>query len=136
MFKRRKSSMSDLIIEAGKRYVTRNGWVTPPLEFDDEFMEDYPFYAGDTNDCSIGIQSWTRSGLCHRLGKLVDGADLVREFVPEQQVPGVPDGWRIVRFGLIETGEHWMAPTVGPQKWVSDSDSRFHCLVVERIASV
>lgn len=131
--------MSDLIIEAGKRYVTRNGWVTPPLEFDDEFMEDYPFYAGDTNDCSIGIQSWTRSGLCHRLGKLVDGADLVREFVPEQQVPvvpGVPDGWRIVRFGLIETGEHWMAPTVGPQKWVSDSDSRFHCLVVERIASV
>ncbi len=130
--------MSDLIIEAGKRYVTRNGWVTPPLEFDDEFMEDYPFYAGDTNDCSIGIQSWTRSGLCHRLGKLVDGADLVREFVPEQQVPvvpGVPDGWRIVRFGLIETGEHWMAPTVGPQKWVSDSDSRFHCLVVERIAS-
>jgi hypothetical protein len=136
MFKRRKSSMSDLIIEAGKRYVTRNGWVTPPLEFDNEFMEDYPFYAGDTNDCSIGIQSWTRSGLCHRLGKLVDGADLVREFVPEQQVPGVPDGWRIVRFGLIETGEHWMAPTVGPQKWVSDSDSRFHCLVVERIASV
>jgi hypothetical protein len=136
MFKRRKSSMSDLIIEAGKRYVTRNGWVTPPLEFDDEFMEDYPFYAGDTNDCSIGIQSWTRSGLCHRLGKLVDGADLVREFVPEQQVPGVPEGWRIVRFGLIETGEHWMAPTVGPQKWVSDSDSRFHCLVVERIASV
>lgn len=128
--------MSDLIIEAGKRYVTRNGWVTPPLEFDNEFMEDYPFYAGDTNDCSIGIQSWTRSGLCHRLGKLVDGADLVREFVPEQQVPGVPDGWRIVRFGLIETGEHWMAPTVGPQKWVSDSDSRFHCLVVERIASV
>jgi hypothetical protein len=99
-------------------------------------MEDYPFYAGDTNDCSIGIQSWTRSGLCHRLGKLVDGADLVREFVPEQQVPGVPEGWRIVRFGLIETGEHWMAPTVGPQKWVSDSDSRFHCLVVERIASV
>jgi hypothetical protein len=136
MFKRRKSSMSDLILEAGKRYVTRNGWVTPPLEFDDEFMEDYPFYAGDTNDCSIGIQSWTRSGLCHRLGKLVDGADLVREFVPEQQVPGVPEGWRIVRFGLIETGEHWMAPTVGPQKWVSDSDSRFHCLVVERIASV
>jgi hypothetical protein len=136
MFKRRKSSMSDLIIEAGKRYVTRNGWVTPPLEFDDEFMEDYPFYAGDTNDCSIGIQSWTRSGLCHRLGKLVDGADLVREFVPEQQVPGVPEGWRVVRFGLIETGEHWMAPTVGPQKWVSDSDSRFHCLVVERIASV
>jgi hypothetical protein len=35
--------MSDLIIEAGKRYVTRNGWVTPPLEFDNEFMEDYPF---------------------------------------------------------------------------------------------
>jgi hypothetical protein len=135
MFKRRKSSMSDLIIEAGKRYVTRNGWVTPPLEFDNEFMEDYPFYAGDTNDCSIGIQSWTRSGLCHRLGKLVDGADLVREFVPEQQVPGVPEGWRLVRFGVINPDEYWMSPSVGPQKWVSPFVLDFKCMIVERIPS-
>ena len=128
--------MSDLILEAGKRYVTRSGWITPPLEFDDQFMEDYPFYAGEASECSIGIQSWTRNGLCHRLGKLIDGADLIWEYSPEPPVPGIPDGWRIVRFGLIETGEHWMAPSVGPQKWVSDSDSRFNCLVVERVASV
>ncbi len=131
--------MSDLILEAGKRYITRSGWITPPLEFDDEFMEDYPFYAGESNECSIGIQSWTRNGMCHRLGKLVDGADLVREYAPEPSVPGVPEGWRVVRYGPLQAGEFWLPPDGAPLMNTIDSGSGivpvFHAVIVERIAS-
>jgi hypothetical protein len=131
--------MSDLILVAGKRYVTRSGWITPPLEFDDEFMEDYPFYAGESNECSIGIQSWTRNGLCHRLGKLADGADLVREYVPEPSVPGVPEGWRVVRYGLLGVGDYWLPPSGVPlENTVPPNDAVnqiFNAVIVERIAS-
>jgi len=133
--------MSDLLLEVGKRYVTRGGWVTPPLEFDSEFLEDYPFFVGGTkSECSIGIQSWTRNGLCHKLGLSTDGADLVREFVPDSPlVPGVPDGWRIVRYGLLQVGDYWLPPS-GTQieNSIPNEESEvksFHAVIVERITS-
>lgn len=132
--------MSDLVLVAGKRYVTRSGWITPPLEFDNEFMEDYPFFVGQTKDeCSIGIQSWTPNGLCHSRGTLTDGADLVAEYAPEPSVPGVPEGWRVVRYGVLQDGECWLPPSGVPLLNTVPAGTgetpRFHAVIVERIPS-
>jgi len=61
-----------LKLEAGKRYVTRSGWITPPIEEDVEADADSSmrFYAGD--------ESWSAEG-----GVFVKGmhiGDLVAEF--------------------------------------------------------
>jgi len=70
-------------LEAGKRYVTRSGWITPPIEEDLEADADSSmrFYAGD--------ESWSAEG-----GVFVKGmhvGDLVAEFTVVAPVVNVPD---------------------------------------------
>jgi hypothetical protein len=72
-----------LKLEAGKRYVTRSGWITPPIEEDLEADSDSSmrFYAGD--------ESWNAEG-----GVFVKGmhvGDLVAEFTVVAPVVNVPD---------------------------------------------
>lgn len=72
-----------LKIEAGKRYVTRNGWITPPICEDVEAEADSSirFYAG--------ADSWTVNGGVFRSGD--DEGDLLAEFVEVAPLPDVPD---------------------------------------------
>jgi hypothetical protein len=57
--------------EVGKRYVTRGGWVTPPLERYDDL--DFPF----TTPCG-----WTFASDGHlRDDEMDDGFDLISEYV-------------------------------------------------------
>jgi len=74
-----------LKLEAGKRYVTRSGWITPPIEEDLEADSDSSmrFYAGD--------ESWNAEG-----GVFVKGmhvGDLVAEHVGFAPLPDVPDDY-------------------------------------------
>lgn len=51
---------------------------------------------------------------------------------PVQQIPGVPEGWRIVRFGLPKEGEYLLDE--GGQPGAAHFDFiEQHCLIVERI---
>lgn len=130
--------MSDLKLEAGKRYVTRSGWVTPPICFDDNFLTNYAFRIDDPSGrCSVGTQSWTRNGNVHLLGN-PDGADLIAEFV-SPNVDGFPEGWRIVRFGILQMNEYWIPPdgvpvlnTMAPGESIIP---KFRTFIVERITS-
>ena len=72
-----------LKLEAGKRYVTRSGWITPPICEDVEADESSSmrFYAG--------ADSWTVNGGVFRSGD--DDGDLVSEFVEVAPLPDVPD---------------------------------------------
>ena len=55
-----------LKLEAGKRYVTRSGWITPPIEEDveAESFSSMRFYAGD--------DSWSIDGRVFHVGKDID----------------------------------------------------------------
>jgi hypothetical protein len=70
-------------LEAGKRYVTRSGWITPPLCEDLEADSDSSmrFYAG--------ADSWNVDGGVFRV--LEDDGDLVSEFTVIAPVVNVPD---------------------------------------------
>lgn len=72
-----------LKIEAGKRYVTRAGWITPPIEEDveAESFSSMRFYAGD--------ESWSVKGGVFHNSEHPD--DLLAEFVEVAPLPDVPD---------------------------------------------
>lgn len=72
-----------LKLEAGKRYVTRSGWITPPIceDIEAEVDSSMRFYAG--------ADSWTVNGGVFRSGD--DDGDLVSEFVEVAPLPDVPD---------------------------------------------
>lgn len=72
-----------LKLEAGKRYVTRAGWITPPIEEDveAESFSSMRFYAGD--------ESWSVKGGVFHNSEHPD--DLVAEFVEVAPLPDVPD---------------------------------------------
>ena len=72
-----------LKLEAGKRYVTRAGWITPPIEEDveAESFSSMRFYAGD--------ESWSVKGRVFHNSEHPD--DLVAEFVEVAPLPDVPD---------------------------------------------
>lgn len=116
-----------LKLEVGKRYVTRGGRVTAPLDRDG--LETYPFTDGDTS-------TWTEYGTVFHSGK--DRDDLVAEF--DIQIPGIPDGYRVVRFGALKAGEIWLGTDGNPclfsdcLKTIYDEEGTdFHALVVEKI---
>jgi hypothetical protein len=70
-------------LEAGKRYVTRSGWITPPLCEDMEADSDSSmrFYAG--------ADSWNVDGGVFQV--LEDDGDLISEFTVVAPVVNVPD---------------------------------------------
>ena len=72
-----------LKLEAGKRYVTRNGWITPPIceDLDLEPFSSMRFYCGDA--------SWSIDGKVFHAGEDID--DLLAEFVEVAPLPDVPD---------------------------------------------
>jgi hypothetical protein len=72
-----------LKLEAGKRYVTRAGWITPPIEEDveAESFSSMRFYAGD--------ESWSVKGGVFHNSEHPD--DLVAEFVEVAPLLDVPD---------------------------------------------
>ena len=72
-----------LKLEAGKRYVTRAGWITPAIEEDveAESFSSMRFYAGD--------ESWSVKGGVFHNSEHPD--DLVAEFVEVSPLPDVPD---------------------------------------------
>ena len=81
-----------LKLEAGKRYINRQGWITPPLQFDDEFEQTYPFVCGTDE-----AKSWTPSGKYFSGDEETgneDSDDLIAEFVVDGSI--VPGGWKIV----------------------------------------
>ena len=72
-----------LKLEAGKRYVTRAGWITPPIEEDveAESFSSMRFYAGD--------ESWSVKGGVFHNSEHPD--DLLAEFVEVAPLLDVPD---------------------------------------------
>jgi hypothetical protein len=70
-------------LEAGKRYVTRYGWITSPICEDLEAEENgtMRFYAGDF--------SWDIEGRVFRISE--DRDDIVAEHVEVAVLPDVPD---------------------------------------------
>jgi hypothetical protein len=70
-------------LEAGKRYVTRSGWITPPICEDLEAEENgtMRFYAEDF--------SWDIEGRVFRISE--DRDDIVAEHVEVAVLPDVPD---------------------------------------------
>ena len=72
-----------LKLEAGKRYVTRSGWITPPIceDLEAEAISTMRFYAGD--------ESWSLEGGVFHTSEHPD--DLVAEFVEVAPLPDVPD---------------------------------------------
>ena len=72
-----------LKLEAGKRYVTRAGWITPAIEEDLEARHDdsMRFFCGDA--------SWSVEGRVFYSGE--DSEDLVAEFVEVAPLPDVSD---------------------------------------------
>lgn len=69
-------------LQYGKRYVTKSGWITPPM-FMNTPDEDFPFYAGSPDlTCGIGQHSWDVDG--KYFSSASDKADIVSVF-------GVPD---------------------------------------------
>jgi hypothetical protein len=72
-------------LEAGKRYVTRCGWITSPICEDLEAEENgtMRFYAGDF--------SWGIEGTVFRIGE--DRDDIVAEHVEVAVLPDVPDDY-------------------------------------------
>lgn len=93
-----------LKLEAGKRYVKRNGWITPPLLLDDEFEQTYPFVCGTEEAMSWTPEGKFFSGDAEAGREDID--DLVADFVVDASiVPGVPEGWKLVRIGAAQVGE-------------------------------
>lgn len=74
-----------LKLEAGKRYVTRSGWITPPI------CEDIEADADSSMRFYAGADSWTVDGGVFRSGD--DDGDLVAEFVEVAPLPDVPDDY-------------------------------------------
>ncbi len=75
--------------EAGKRYVTRGGWITPPMESTD-FDRDLPFHAGN--------QHWDASGehFCEEV------FDLIAEYV-EPQAASDQEFWDRAAVGALQS---------------------------------
>ena len=72
-------------LEAGKRYVTRIGWITPPIceDLELEPFSSMRFYCGD--------ESWTLDGRVFHVGE--ESHDLVAEHVEVAVLPDVPDDY-------------------------------------------
>jgi len=72
-----------LKLEAGKRYVTRSGWITPPIceDLEAELCGTMRFFSGDL--------SWSCEG--RDLHMWEDDDDLVAEFAVVAPVVNVPD---------------------------------------------
>jgi len=81
-------------IEAGKRYVTRSGWITAPIEedLDAEENDTMRFYCGDS--------SWRHDGRVFRSGD--DNEDLISEFVEVAPVKDMPDTDEMLVLDSIE----------------------------------
>ena len=109
-----------LKLEVGKRYVTRDGRVTAPLDRDG--FETYPFTDGD-------FCTWTEHGTVFHSKK--DRDDLVAEV--DIKILGIPDGYRAVRFGQVSVGDLWMGSCGSPLKFTHEVDNGFHALIVEKI---
>ena len=75
-----------LKLEAGKRYVTRSGWITPPI------CEDLEAEADSSMRFYAGADSWTVDGGVFRSGD--DDGDLVAEHVEVAPLPDVPDDYQ------------------------------------------
>jgi hypothetical protein len=86
--------MMGLKLEAGKRYVTRSGWITPPIEEDveAESFSSMRFYAGD--------ESWSVKGGVFHNSEHPD--DLVAEFVEVAPLPDVPDDYEYLVLAKME----------------------------------
>lgn len=74
--------MNELKLEAGKKYVTRSRWITPPLKADPmAHPDDFPFYVGDPvlSGSTQGGDSacWRSSG---RLTSRESPLDLIAEY--------------------------------------------------------
>lgn len=120
-----------LKLEVGKRYVTRGGRVTAPMQLTGSNEPDsYPFNDG-TSD------TWTQKGTIFFSGE--DDDDCMSEFVPElQRILGIPDGYRVVRFGQVSLGELFLGADDGqPYEFLKSAsgldDRPFFALVVEKI---
>lgn len=96
--------MAELKLEVGKRYMTRGGWVTPPIEEDPDQREDSTFRY------FAGTYSWRSDG--REFHGSMEEDDLVSEaFVgsPEFELEGVPQGFVPVAFRVPKIGEYYLS---------------------------
>jgi hypothetical protein len=103
-------------LEAGKRYVTRNGWITPPIEEDLEADTDSSmrFYAGD--------ESWSAEGGVFIKGMHV--GDLVAEHVEVAPLPDVPDDHEYLILAKMELYGGGFAKQLSIAYRLADADNR------------
>jgi hypothetical protein len=58
--------------------------------------------------------------------------ELVEPVSNETQLPGIPDGYRAVRWGVANLGDKYVS-SFGVDKWTTDGQSAFKYLIVEKI---
>lgn len=88
-------------IEAGKRYILRNGVITTPLQ--KSRASKYPWM--------INGVSWDSEGSFFHHSNDEHPLDIVAEYIaPTPTIPSIPEGWRVVRYGHAEVGEWYLDP--------------------------
>lgn len=75
-------------LEVGKRYITRGGWVTPPLLEDAGDTAGFPFYVGDLLVSSNGDDG----NCCWTLHGGIGGGENEMDLIAEYHEPA-PAGW-------------------------------------------
>lgn len=113
-----------LKLEVGKRYVTADGKVTSPLEYD-QYDNFYPFRGTLTPDYGIwGNENWTADGR-YMKSEPTPAADLVAEYVEpgseEQPATATVTPDDIVRFAVIY---HAYMNIDGPTELLSFEDRK------------
>lgn len=103
-------------LEAGKRYVTRSGWITPPIceDLDLEPFSSMRFYCGD--------ESWTLDGRVFHVGE--ESGDIVAEHVEIAPLPDVPDYYDLMVVAKMEYYGGGFAKNLANCYRVADPENR------------
>lgn len=110
-------------IEAGKRYIRRDGSISGVLRRKDGGV--YPFF------CPVNIQTYTEKGVRYLGG--TDPSDLVAEYIEpvspsevsgkestvEYDLSGIPEGYEFVGYRCVQVGDQYVGNTGGYKVFVA-----------------
>ena len=117
-------------LEAGKRYVTKSGWITPPMEVDSASEGTLSVFCGtDDLKCGIGVHSWSREG--RYFSQMGDQADIVEEYVEGVILEDDPITWQF----LSEVGFE-VEPSNTLFHWKSAPDVKLELIGCESLSGV
>jgi len=103
-------------LEAGKRYVTRSGWITPTI------CKDLEADADGSMRFYCGIESWSATGGVFLRGE--ESGDLVAEHVELAPLPDVPDDHELMVVAKMEQYGGIFAKNLANCYRFADSENR------------